>query len=129
MNAEERELLRQEIDRRRREQTDNLTDHQRHIKQVDEIVRLFHSGATPEQISESTGRLVRRVRQTLRRKHLIPPAGDTCKIWADGVGHHRLSVPAKIWRQLPSDACFTCEMTDDGILYRPVSENVYAAGT
>lgn len=41
----------------------------------------------------------------------------------NGKRYYSLGIPAEIGRQLPDGVNYSCEVTDDGLLFRPAPEN------
>jgi tRNA isopentenyl-2-thiomethyl-A-37 hydroxylase MiaE len=120
MNTEERELLRQAIDVKQRER---MRPHESARLRNDEIVRQYvECGRSTEEIAGLLGVRNYVVREKLRKRG-IPVGRLPVRVQMAGEGtcsRYRLSLPAAIKKQFPQDVTFTCELTDDGILYRPV---------
>jgi hypothetical protein len=118
VNAETREYAKREVSKRRLEQVAPFTLAARKAHN-DEIVRQYVENQIPtETIADLMQMKHWRVRQILRSKGIITerrPLRVTSS-------HHssRITVPASLSKALPPDARFTCELVDEGILYRRV---------
>jgi hypothetical protein len=112
VNAKTRELALR-LDKARREQIAGSTLTRREIRR-----QFLDNGLSVEQIVSLTGYRPSEVRMALRG---LPGGYDfpaPLKPQDRGKGRRSLALPAKV--KVAPDACFTCEIVDEGILYRRV---------
>lgn len=97
-----------------------LSDWERSRRRNDELARQYvENGTDPDVLADLVGLARSDVRRMLRRRGLLPSNPRLLRFYPQSDCHAgTLKVPAAIGCHLNRDARFTCELVEDGILYR-----------